>query len=280
MLEEVSGMDAAEQVAEVALARDAAGDAGARRTARAPRRRGAAAVRARLVELLRHRPARRSARAHPAPGDRVGGAARDRRGAPLGERVGPPNPWTGGAHPLRGRRSRDRLRRARARAGRAAARRGGVGHRRERRRARGRAGERRRERQPRRRVRIAEGSWFEALPEELRGSLLVVVANPPYIAADEELPESVARWEPADALVSGPTGLEALETIVSKPRRRGSTRRARSCSSSHRTRPRRRCRARAGRRLRRGGRSSTTSPDATACSSLAAAEPSRSGSGG
>ena len=64
------------------------------------------------------------------------------------------------------------------------------------------------------RIRIAEGSWFEALPPDLRGSLLVVVANPPYIAADEPLPESVARWEPTEALVSGPTGFEALESIV------------------------------------------------------------------
>jgi release factor glutamine methyltransferase len=67
------------------------------------------------------------------------------------------------------------------------------------------------------RVRLAEGSWFAALPETLRGELALVVANPPYVAASEidALPPEVARHEPRDALVSGPTGLEAIEEIVS-----------------------------------------------------------------
>ncbi|MGE3620498.1 MAG: class I SAM-dependent methyltransferase, partial [Acidimicrobiia bacterium] len=65
-------------------------------------------------------------------------------------------------------------------------------------------------------VRLARGDWFAALPEDLRGRLDVVVANPPYVAAGEDLPESVARWEPAGALVSGPTGLEAVERIASQ----------------------------------------------------------------
>jgi len=64
------------------------------------------------------------------------------------------------------------------------------------------------------RVRVAAGSWFAALPDALRGTLLLVVANPPYVAADEDLPEVVRDWEPAGALVSGPTGLEALELLV------------------------------------------------------------------
>jgi release factor glutamine methyltransferase len=64
------------------------------------------------------------------------------------------------------------------------------------------------------RVRVAGGSWFDALPEGLRGSLLLVVANPPYVAAHEELPRVVRDWEPADALVAGPTGLEALAHLV------------------------------------------------------------------
>ncbi len=66
------------------------------------------------------------------------------------------------------------------------------------------------------RVRLAQGSWFAALPEELRGGLLLVVANPPYLAAAEldGLDVAVAGWEPAGALVSGPTGLEAFEAIV------------------------------------------------------------------
>ena len=66
------------------------------------------------------------------------------------------------------------------------------------------------------RVLLAEGSWFAALPETLRGSLALVVANPPYVAESEiaSLPAEVARYEPREALVSGPTGLEAIEAIV------------------------------------------------------------------
>jgi release factor glutamine methyltransferase len=66
------------------------------------------------------------------------------------------------------------------------------------------------------RVRLAEGAWFDALPEGLRGRLLVVVANPPYLASDElpTLSAEVADWEPVGALVSGPTGLEAFEAII------------------------------------------------------------------
>jgi release factor glutamine methyltransferase len=63
-------------------------------------------------------------------------------------------------------------------------------------------------------IRLAEGDWYGALPEDLRGHVDVVVSNPPYVAATEPLPAEVARWEPHDALVSGPTGLEAIEVIV------------------------------------------------------------------
>ncbi len=66
------------------------------------------------------------------------------------------------------------------------------------------------------RVRLAEGSWFAALPQTLRGELALVVSNPPYIAGSEieSLPPEIARYEPRDALVSGPTGLEAIEKLV------------------------------------------------------------------
>jgi release factor glutamine methyltransferase len=63
-------------------------------------------------------------------------------------------------------------------------------------------------------VRPVEGSWYDALPDELRGRVDVVVSNPPYVAAADLLPSEVADWEPAGALVSGPTGLEAVEVIV------------------------------------------------------------------
>jgi release factor glutamine methyltransferase len=66
------------------------------------------------------------------------------------------------------------------------------------------------------RVRLAEGSWFAALPDSLRGRVLLAVANPPYLAAVElaELDATVADWEPVGALVSGATGLEAFEAII------------------------------------------------------------------
>ena len=68
------------------------------------------------------------------------------------------------------------------------------------------------------RVRLEEGSWFDALPSDLRGRLKVVVSNPPYVAETEvpELPAVVADWEPRLALVSGPTGLEAIDVIVAE----------------------------------------------------------------
>jgi release factor glutamine methyltransferase len=66
------------------------------------------------------------------------------------------------------------------------------------------------------RVRVAAGSWFDALPRELRRTVRVLVSNPPYVAEHEvsSLPATVVDWEPFGALVSGPTGLEAIEEIV------------------------------------------------------------------
>ena len=65
-----------------------------------------------------------------------------------------------------------------------------------------------------RRVRLAEGSWFDALPTELAGRVDVIVANPPYVATGDELDDVVRSWEPPDALFSGPTGLDDLMTIA------------------------------------------------------------------
>lgn len=64
------------------------------------------------------------------------------------------------------------------------------------------------------RVRLVEGSWFSALPAELEGRIDLVVTNPPYVAAHEELPASVLDWEPIEALVPGPTGLEDYEAVL------------------------------------------------------------------
>lgn len=64
------------------------------------------------------------------------------------------------------------------------------------------------------RVRIAEGSWFDVLPDELRGTVDLVITNPPYIAESEPLARSVVDWEPVQALISGPTGLEAYQALL------------------------------------------------------------------
>jgi release factor glutamine methyltransferase len=63
-------------------------------------------------------------------------------------------------------------------------------------------------------VRLAEGDWYGALPDDLRRRADVIVSNPPYVAEDEALPAAVADWEPRAALVPGPTGLEAIEVII------------------------------------------------------------------
>lgn len=64
------------------------------------------------------------------------------------------------------------------------------------------------------RVSLVEGHWYEALPADLAGHIDLIVSNPPYIAAYEVLPEEVSSWEPVGALVSGPTGLEAVAEVV------------------------------------------------------------------
>jgi release factor glutamine methyltransferase len=64
------------------------------------------------------------------------------------------------------------------------------------------------------RVRIVEGSWFEALPPELAGTFGLIVSNPPYVAEGDQLPAEVAEWEPRSALIAGPAGTEQLEHLV------------------------------------------------------------------
>ena len=71
------------------------------------------------------------------------------------------------------------------------------------------------------RVRVASaGEWFDPLPEELRGSLVLIVSNPPYVAEHEvaDLPDEVAAHEPRRALVSGPSGTEAIELLLESAR--------------------------------------------------------------
>lgn len=69
---------------------------------------------------------------------------------------------------------------------------------------------------PSRRVRLLEGSWFEALGDELRGRFDVIVSNPPYVAeGSDSLPAEIADYEPPVALYSGETGEEATGEILS-----------------------------------------------------------------
>ena len=64
------------------------------------------------------------------------------------------------------------------------------------------------------RVEFREGDWFDAVGSDERFE--IVTSNPPYIADDEAaaLPRDVRDHEPAAALFSGPTGLEALREII------------------------------------------------------------------
>lgn len=67
------------------------------------------------------------------------------------------------------------------------------------------------------RVTIAEaGEWFGALPIELRGSIDLIVSNPPYVADGDALPAVVRDWEPASALFAGVDGLDDLRVIVTE----------------------------------------------------------------
>jgi release factor glutamine methyltransferase len=67
------------------------------------------------------------------------------------------------------------------------------------------------------RVTIATaGEWFAALPMDLRGSIDLIISNPPYVAEGDELPAVVRDWEPASALFAGPDGLDDLRVIVAE----------------------------------------------------------------
>lgn len=64
------------------------------------------------------------------------------------------------------------------------------------------------------RVQIRHGDWFQAFDDSMREKFALIVSNPPYIAEGEELPEVVAKWEPASALFGGPTGLEPARVLI------------------------------------------------------------------
>jgi release factor glutamine methyltransferase len=66
------------------------------------------------------------------------------------------------------------------------------------------------------RVRLAQGSWWDALPPELQGRISLAVSNPPYVPSADiaSLPAEVRGWEPALALDGGSDGLDAVRQIV------------------------------------------------------------------
>jgi release factor glutamine methyltransferase len=64
-------------------------------------------------------------------------------------------------------------------------------------------------------ARFGHGSWCEGLPNELQGSIEVVVSNPPYIASDDpEIDDSVCLYEPHTALFSGSDGLHDIRVLT------------------------------------------------------------------
>lgn len=68
----------------------------------------------------------------------------------------------------------------------------------------------------RERVQFLKGEWFDALPDEIKGSLDLIVSNPPYVAERDRaaIDKSVTDWEPNDALFSGEDGLDDIRHIV------------------------------------------------------------------
>ena len=65
-------------------------------------------------------------------------------------------------------------------------------------------------------VKVADGEWFGALPPELAGTIGVVVSNPPYVSAVEDLEPQVAAWEPMAALLADNNGISDLEAIINQ----------------------------------------------------------------
>lgn len=64
-----------------------------------------------------------------------------------------------------------------------------------------------------RNVRVSLGSWFEALPDDVRFD--VIVSNPPYVADESPLLEpAVEKWEPSTALFAGADGLDDITFLV------------------------------------------------------------------
>jgi len=64
------------------------------------------------------------------------------------------------------------------------------------------------------RVDFLQSDLFDDIPSGVRFD--VIVSNPPYVSQEEHngLQPEIRLWEPRDALVSGPTGLEVYERLI------------------------------------------------------------------
>ena len=65
-------------------------------------------------------------------------------------------------------------------------------------------------------VEFFAGDLFGAIPNRWRGSIDLLVSNPPYVSSDEldELPDEVAGWEPMLALAAGADGLDVIRPLL------------------------------------------------------------------
>lgn len=65
-------------------------------------------------------------------------------------------------------------------------------------------------------IAFLQGDLYEAVPAELKGSLDVIVSNPPYVTAAEyeELQPEVRKYEPAEALLAGDGGMEFQKHLL------------------------------------------------------------------
>ena len=64
-------------------------------------------------------------------------------------------------------------------------------------------------------VRVAHGSWWNALPQDLAGRIDIAICNPPYIAQDSsEVAPDVHLYEPHSALYAHDNGLADLRTVI------------------------------------------------------------------
>ena len=64
-------------------------------------------------------------------------------------------------------------------------------------------------------VRVAHGSWWNALPQDIAGQIDIAICNPPYIAyADGEVAPDVHLYEPHAALYAHDNGLADLRTVI------------------------------------------------------------------